>query len=186
MTTPTEDAEEWRSVVGYEGLYEVSDAGRVRSVPRMSRIGRPVRGTVLRMTPERSGHVHVSLADGSGASRTRQVHILVLEAFAGPRPEGYEACHNNSVPTDNRRQNLRWDTRSENQRDRVRHRTHPATIRTHCPRAHLLEEPNLVAGALKRGWRGCLACHRAHASKAGATQENADAYYARIMKEKSE
>jgi hypothetical protein len=51
------------------------------------------------------------------------VHRLVLEAFVGPCPAGMEACHNNGVRTDNRLENLRWDTRSANCRDRIRHGT---------------------------------------------------------------
>jgi hypothetical protein len=51
------------------------------------------------------------------------VHRLVLEAFIGPCPEGMEACHNNGVRTDNRVENLRWDTHDENMHDAFRHGT---------------------------------------------------------------
>ena len=51
----------------------------------------------------------------------RSVHILVLTAFRGPKPQGTEACHNNGNPYDNRIDNLRWDTRSSNAKDRSRH-----------------------------------------------------------------
>lgn len=53
----------------------------------------------------------------------RLVHRLVLEAFVGPCPAGMEGCHNNGCPSDNRLQNLRWDTRLANNADKIRHGT---------------------------------------------------------------
>lgn len=53
----------------------------------------------------------------------RLMHRLVLEAFVEDGPDGMEACHENGVRDDNRLENLRWDTRSENQKDRFRHGT---------------------------------------------------------------
>lgn len=54
---------------------------------------------------------------------TRMVHRLILEAFVGPCPPGMEACHWNGNPTDNRLENLRWDTPQENTNDKYRHGT---------------------------------------------------------------
>ena len=54
----------------------------------------------------------------------RRVHRLVLETFVGPCPDGMETCHNNGIHTDNRLENLRWDTHSNNQKDSVKHGTH--------------------------------------------------------------
>ena len=54
---------------------------------------------------------------------TQLVHRLVLETFVGPCPDGMEACHNNGIRTDNRVTNLRWDTRSNNHKDKVVHGT---------------------------------------------------------------
>jgi hypothetical protein len=51
------------------------------------------------------------------------VHSLVLEAFAGPRPEGADCCHNNNDRTDARFANLRWDSRKNNHADKIRHGT---------------------------------------------------------------
>jgi hypothetical protein len=48
------------------------------------------------------------------------IHRLILETFIGPCPEGMECCHKNDVPTDNRLENLRWDTRSNNVKDAFR------------------------------------------------------------------
>ncbi len=51
------------------------------------------------------------------------VHREVLKAFVGPPPPGMIACHNNGNSTDNRLENLRWDTHASNMRDIVLHRT---------------------------------------------------------------
>jgi len=59
-----------------------------------------------------------------GVYYERFVHVLLLETFVGPRPAGMDACHYNGRKTDNRLVNLRWDTRSANQYDSVRHGTH--------------------------------------------------------------
>ncbi|WP_418888451.1 NUMOD4 motif-containing HNH endonuclease [Mycolicibacterium neoaurum] len=116
----------WLPVVGWEGSYEVSDDGDVRSIDREVTDGnrtRTFRGRQLRAASTPRGHRYVTLSR-EGRTKTRLVHHLVLEAFVGPRPPGHEACHGNGLPEDNRRRNLRWDTRSSNVRDSVRHGTH--------------------------------------------------------------
>lgn len=57
--------------------------------------------------------------------RTRTVHQLILETFIGPRPKGMECCHEKGIKTDNRLKKLRWDTRSNNAKDRFKHGTMP-------------------------------------------------------------
>lgn len=107
--------EQWRSVVGYEGLYEVSDQGRVRGLDRLDIRGRRVQGVVLRV--HRTGkHLYyaVTLSDAAGRKTRYSVHRLVLEAFVGPCPDGMEACHGEGGWSDNRLANLRWGTKSEN------------------------------------------------------------------------
>lgn len=151
--------ETWRPVVGYEGSYEVSDCGRVRGVTRRDAQGRMWPGRVLKQKTHRFGHVMVDLC--RGAARQRHfVHVLVLEAFDRPRPEGLLGLHNDGDPTNNHATNLRWGTQSDNQYDAVRHGTHRETRKVVCPRGHLLEPPNLAAAAAKRGHRNCLACQR--------------------------
>ena len=105
--------ETWKAIPGYEGLYEVSDQGRVRSFRRVAN------GQLLR--PGRMPQGHLSVALGRGNSQC--VHKLVLLAFVGPAPDKHECCHNNGNPADNRLENLRWGTRSENIKDAVRHGT---------------------------------------------------------------
>src|SRR5690242_190605 len=117
--TPTN--EQWRPVVGYEGAYEVSDHGRVRSlmreVPAGQRGGtRLVPGRLLVAPLGRNGYRQVTLR-----RRTHLVHALVATAFLGERPPGLEVCHNDGDSENNAVANLRYDTVSENRLDTVRH-----------------------------------------------------------------
>lgn len=108
-TSTNDMSEEWRDVPGYEGLYQVSDMGRVKSSPRKGTDGRVLRpGRVNRL-----GHNGLYLyKDGKG--KFFLTHRLVLLAFVGPPPSHCEVCHNNGDPHDNRLENLRYGTRSEN------------------------------------------------------------------------
>lgn len=122
--------EEWAPVSGFETAYEVSTQGRVRSKDRVVEDTMPSGvtrkrikfGTVLRPLRHTNGYVRVTLWR-SGVAYNRFIHALVLTAFAGARPSGRQACHNNGDKTDNRLINLRWDTPSANQADRVKHGT---------------------------------------------------------------
>lgn len=104
---PTYTVEQWRPVVGYEGTFEISDEGRVRSVT----------GRILPLHRNGGGYPKVSL-HGKGYL----VHRLVLEAFIGPEPEGMQACHFNDVGHDNHLSNLRWDYPRANMADQIRNR----------------------------------------------------------------
>ena len=122
-------SEDWRAVPGWEGAYEVSSAGRVRSVTRTVAIGRPAggvgprtyRGRVLRAGLVSKGYAQVSLTAPERPRRYAYVHDLVAAAFIGPKPPGLEVCHRNGAPHDNRVGNLRYGTRSSNQLDRHAH-----------------------------------------------------------------
>lgn len=112
------EVEEWRAVVGFEGRYEVSSLGRVRSLDQFVRLvtrrGVETRrfspGKLLKPGPSRSGHVSVAVGKGHSVG----VHRLVCEAFHGPCPENNECLHRNHNPADNRAANLKWGTRSQN------------------------------------------------------------------------
>jgi hypothetical protein len=117
--------EVWRPVVGHEKNFEVSNTGRVRSLPHWFNHGVSGKhlfrdGKEIAQSTAKTGYKVVSLRD----RKKHLVHCLVLEAFVGPRPTGgqkYEACHGNGIKEDNRLENLRWGTMSENHADRVRH-----------------------------------------------------------------
>lgn len=109
--------EEWRPVVGYEGRYEVSNLGRVRSIDRLvyhkeSNTYHKVKGILLSLCLDRKGYQFVAL--GAGRNNQKRVHRLVAEAFI-PNPENKKFIdHINTIRTDNRIDNLRWVTCSEN------------------------------------------------------------------------
>lgn len=162
--TRIDDMETWKPVVGYEGLYEVSDQGRVRRIPAMIetvRGPRPTPGRILKLGEHRDGYKKVVLSK-SHRTRTWNVHRLVARAFLGPCPDDLVVCHINGNPSDNRPSNLRYGTASENVRDEVKHGTHIETRKTACPQGHPLEGSNLQPSQLKTyGKRTCLACARA-------------------------
>lgn len=152
--------EEWRPVVGHECRYEVSSFGRVRSldseVPCRGGKLRKIKGRILGTSLGSTGYPRVSLAPNS---THRAVHRLVLEAFVGPRPDGLECCHNDGDPTNNRVENLRWDTHASNITDTVNHGTHTNASKTHCPQGHEMTPENVYI-APKRGERQCRKCRR--------------------------
>ena len=158
--------ESWKPVVGFEHLYEVSDAGRVKRLARATEGREGVTmhfpETILDAAVTRLGYRRVRLS-GNGKRATLFVHVLVLTAFVGPRPAGQEGCHGNGIRTDNRLVNLRWDTRSENQKDSVRHGSHASTSRTHCPEGHPYDEENTYI--TPRGSRNCRACGRTSSAR---------------------
>jgi hypothetical protein len=107
----------WKDVVGYEGIYQVSDLGRVKSLDRTQVNGILRRGRVLRGS-SRGDYWRVSLRDLNGSLKVRNVHLLVLDAFVGPRPDGLVCRHLNGNARDNRLENLCWGTREENELDK--------------------------------------------------------------------
>ncbi len=116
----------WKDIPGYEGKYQASNLGNIRSVTRKitqtSRYGelftRTIKGRKIR--PGRytsSGHVSVVLGRGANGS---PVHQLVALTFIGPRPENADTRHINGDPTDNRVENLCYGSRTENILDHFR------------------------------------------------------------------
>jgi len=133
--------ETWKAVVGWEGDYEVSDLGRVRGVSRVvgDRRKMLVKGQVL--VPHVAGgscstkrYLGVLLYR-NGKRLCVFIHRLVLDAFFGPCPDGMEACHNDGDRCNNSVGNLRWDTRSNNSKDKVRHGT--MLVGEHHPHSRL-------------------------------------------------
>ena len=187
------DDEIWKDIPGYEGKYQVSNLGRIRSLDRwiVNRLGKRYRhrGRVLKPCPNNLGYMRVDL----GKRNSVRVHVQVMAAFVGPRPDGMVIAHGNGNCSDNRLANLRYTTPQDNEHDKVLHGTNKELRKTHCPRGHLLVEQNLRA-ATKGDRRLCLACDRARSAvrrKYGLKSSEApdlfkrygDQYYSIIMKE---
>lgn len=148
-------------MVGYEGFYEVSDLGWVRSVDRVviRSNGAPqtVRGKVLSPWRGQTGRCVVNLSKG-GPPKGHYIHRLVLEAFWGPCPDGHVACHYDDDSSNNHLDNLRWDTRSGNEYDKVRNGGHHQTNKTECPQGHEYTPENTYVDP--KGSRNCRTCSR--------------------------
>lgn len=108
------------TVPGFEKLYEISNLGHVRSLPRVTRSG--IRGgRVIKPVPKNKyGHLKVTLSRQDGPNVTVDVHWLVTRAFFGPPKPGEEARHGRGTVSDNSTDNLSYGTPGENQRDRLR------------------------------------------------------------------
>lgn len=121
-----EEPESWRKVVGFEGFYEVSDLGRIRSLARMTPAGARG-GRILKPMKSGRGYLAVTLCL-EGLKGRDYVHRIVLTAFRGPCPEGMEARHFPDFhKTNNRLANLSWATSSVNAQDRDQHgEKHPS------------------------------------------------------------
>ena len=119
--------EVWQPIDGYEGLYEVSSLGKVRSVDRwLEKRGRAgvmltqrLRGKTLRQLLDGNKRLFVTLSK-NGKRAPIRVHRLVAAAFLGPRPEGLQINHLDGDRINNAAANLEYCTPSENMRHAVR------------------------------------------------------------------
>jgi hypothetical protein len=131
----------WKPVNGFEGRYEVSSEGRVRSVPFMQRYllrngreaFRRTRSRIIATQLINSGYliVHLHLDDVRVA---KLVHRLVAVHFVGGFDAGREVNHMNGVKTCNRADNLEWITRTENHTHAVAIGLNVQAIRVRCPK----------------------------------------------------
>lgn len=130
LTTIEPIQEEWRPVVGYEGLYSVSSLGRVRSEERVASLkghprlrSRRVPSRILRQTlrgPGKYGYLRVNLYR-DGVMQAVNVHLLVAAAFLGEKPPGMWVLHGPMGRMSNQVTNLSYGTGSENAgRDKLR------------------------------------------------------------------
>ncbi len=113
----------YRPIPGAPG-YDVNEAGVVRSY-HLRGIGKII-GIIprrLKLSFRKStGYYYVHICINGNRTKV-PIHVLVLTSFVGPRPPGYQACHNNGIRTDNRLVNLRWGTPKDNQQDSIKHGT---------------------------------------------------------------
>jgi len=146
-------SEQWRDIPGYEGLYRVSDQGRVASLARTVTasngrswsIGEKVLAPALR----NGYHLGVSLAK-DGKNRSYYLHDLVLRAFVGEPEPGQQGLHKDDDPLNNSVGNLYWGTRRDNLLDAVRNGRHAMANRTECPDGHEYTEENTIITRQRR------------------------------------
>lgn len=152
--------EQWLPIAGYEGYYEVSDLGRVRSLTRRiphKRLGfKTYPGRIMRCRVA-DRYLMVKLCR-DGVESHRYVHHLVLEAFSGMRPDGMHGCHRNDIRTDNRLTNLYWGSPSQNAHDKTLNGNCHNANKTRCVRGHEFTPQNTYLTV--EGWRMCRACSR--------------------------
>ncbi|MDB4261485.1 NUMOD4 motif-containing HNH endonuclease [bacterium] len=121
------NAEIWKDITGYEGRYQVSNHGRVRSLDRTTNFKdgrrRVFKGQILSTAPSVLGYPQVSLL-AAGSRDQSYAHHLVCRAFHGEPPSpAHQVAHNNGKKTDNHHENLRWATPTENSSDKLLHGT---------------------------------------------------------------
>lgn len=157
-------AEKWTPVVGFEGLYEVSDAGRVRSV-------RKAEPRHLRTYLRQRGYPYVVL-HRDGERYDIALHRVVMTSFVGPRPVGLEIRHLDGDPMNAALSNLTYGTHLQNMADAMEHGTTGLGItREVCVKnLHPLSGDNVYYR--RDGRRQCRACRRA-ADRANAKRYRA-------------
>ena len=134
--------EVWKDIKGYEGLYQVSNFGRVRSkdkwVVEKSGKNRFMKGRVLKPRSDKNGYLIINLL-----GKTYKVHRLVAEAFI-PNPDNLpQVNHKNEDKTDNRVENLEWcDAKYNTIYSVVRHRRH--IYQQISPKGEIIEEFNTL------------------------------------------
>lgn len=177
----------WKDVEGYEGYYQVSNHGRVKSLERY--VPHPICGMkkvsekILSQSVESNGYFRTSLTKNGKCVKVL-VHILVAKAFI-PIPisekklvvrHGIEGQKVNTV------KNLCWGTHSENEYDKQRDGTNPNLNKECCPLGHKYEGDNL---GLRGSGRRCKSCDRASAYTKSYPEkdfkETADLYYKEIL-----
>lgn len=129
--------EQWRNIAGFEGRYEVSDEGRVRSVgravpsPRHGESAKRIVQSKILSANLRAGYPTINLLMTSGERVSKQVHRLVAAAFI-PNPLAYpEINHIDADRTNCRAANLEWCSRSQNVAHAYRIGSRPTGPRHH-------------------------------------------------------
>lgn len=139
--------EKWINIDGFES-YQISNFGRVKRVTTA-----PIcnYGRILKQPCNNDGYPGVTLYNKS-VRKTIKIHVLVLSAFVGPKPNGLERLHIDGNPKNNRLTNLRYGTHKENMNDKMKHSRHfqPDNMGEKCGAAKLTNKEVLVIREMLR------------------------------------
>ena len=103
----------WKEIRGYDGLYQISNWGRVKSLERIDNNNHPIKEKILTPQKNKYGYYKIILSK-NGKQKSFQIHRLVYETFVGEIPDGMQCNHINEIKTDNRLENLNLMTSKEN------------------------------------------------------------------------
>ncbi len=128
--------EEWRDIVGYEGIYAISNKGRVKNVTT---------GRILSPQDNGKGYFKIALSKGQ-SERKHYIHRLIAEAFI-PNPLGKkEVNHIDSNPSNNTISNLEWVSSSEN----TKHAVYKGALHAWGNKSKPIEAIDIITGASKK------------------------------------
>ena len=151
----------WKDVPGYEGAYQASNLGNVRSldriVTRSDGVSAYTKGKVLKPTYNKKTKYHKV----TFAGKQFNLHTVIYMTFYGPIPKGMVVRHGIKGSLDNSIENLSIGTQSDNELDKIRDGTHFQAIKTHCARGHAFIGYNIKINTVT-GSRGCRSCHAAY------------------------
>lgn len=137
--------EKWKDIEGYEGLYMVSNMGRIMSLPRSTTSGKILKDHIVK------GYRFTCLSKNN-KRKSFQIHRLVLIAFKGLDKKRTYVNHKNFRKYDNRLSNLEWVTAKENSQHALKHGAQMGNIGERHPMAKLTREQVLVIkGRISKG-----------------------------------
>ena len=99
----------WKNIKGFEGLYEVSNLGNIKSLSKINKN----KNKLVAQRVQNNGYIHVCLSK-NGKTQIKTVHRIVAQAFLPPIEGKKEINHINGIKTDNRAENLEWVSHREN------------------------------------------------------------------------
>lgn len=121
--------EQWKDIEGYEGLYQVSSTGRVRSLDRVDCAGNLRKGNIKIPSLNSKGYLNIHLWK-DGRRKSCRVHQLVANAFVPNLENKPQIDHINTIKTDNYYKNLRWCTPIENSHNELSRQHHLEAVRS--------------------------------------------------------
>lgn len=108
-----EYTEEWKDIIGYEGVYKISSFGRVQSLTRISVDNRMINGILLKLTSDKDGYLKIGLRKNN-FQETKRVHRLVAYAYVVNVELLKEVNHKDEIKNNNFYLNLEWMTTRQN------------------------------------------------------------------------